>query len=91
MLSKGYLYNLVRVNDLEHKVPSIDFVSIVNEFQDVFPENLPRIPLEREIDIDVYLDPKTKPIFVPPTRITPAELKELKLQLKDLLDLASSS
>ena len=35
MLSKGYLYHLVRVNDLEHEVLSIDSVSIVNEFQDV--------------------------------------------------------
>ena len=39
MLSKGYLYNLVRVNDLEHEVPSIDSVSIVNDFQDVFLED----------------------------------------------------
>ena len=35
MLSKGYLYHLVRVDDLEQEVPSIDSVSIVNEFQDV--------------------------------------------------------
>ncbi|XP_069146091.1 uncharacterized protein [Solanum lycopersicum] len=41
MLSKGYLYRLVRVNDLENEVPSIDYVSIVNEFQDVIPEDLP--------------------------------------------------
>ncbi|XP_015068659.1 uncharacterized protein LOC107013199 [Solanum pennellii] len=44
MLSKRYLYQLVRVNDLEHKVPSIDSVSTVNEFQDVFPEDLQGIP-----------------------------------------------
>ena len=41
MLYKGYLYNLVRVNDLEHEVPSIDSVSIANEFQYVFQEDLP--------------------------------------------------
>ena len=35
MLFKGYLYHLVRVDDLEHEVPSTDTVSIVNEFQDV--------------------------------------------------------
>ena len=35
MLSKGYLYHLLRVNDLEHEDPYIDSVSIVNEFQDV--------------------------------------------------------
>ena len=35
MLRKGYLYHLVRVDDLEHEVRFIDSVSIVNEFQDV--------------------------------------------------------
>ena len=35
MLSKGYLYHLVRVDDLEHEVPSIEYVSIVNDFQHV--------------------------------------------------------
>ena len=35
MLRKGYLYHLVRVDDSEHEVPSIDSASIVNMFQDV--------------------------------------------------------
>ena len=86
MLSKGYLYHLVWVNDLEHEVPSIESLSIVNEFHEVFPEDLPRIPPEHEIDFGVDLDPNTKPISVPPYRMAQAELKELKLQLKDLLD-----
>ena len=79
MLSKGYLNHLVRVNDLEHDIPSIEFVSIVNDFQGVFPEDLPGIPPEREIDFSVDLDPNTKPISITPYRMAPAELKELKL------------
>ena len=86
MLSKGYLYHLVWVNDLEHEVPSIESLSIVNEFQEVFPEDLPGIPPEREIDFGIDIDLSTKPILIPPYRMAPAELKELKLQLKDLLD-----
>ena len=79
MLYKGYLYHLVRGNDIEHDVSSIDFVSIVNEFQYVFPDDLPWIPYEHEVDFFVYLDPNTKPISSTPYRKTPAELKELKL------------
>ena len=86
MLSKGYLYRLVRVNDLENEVPSIDYVSIVNEFQDVFSEDLPGFPPKREIDFGVDLDPKTKPITIPPYRMSPVELKKLKLHSKDRLD-----
>ena len=85
MLSKEYLYNLVIVNDLEHEVPSINFVSIVKNFQDIFPKELPGILPEREIDFGVDFDPNTKPIYIPPYRMTLAELKKFKLQLKYLL------
>ena len=58
----------------------------MNEFQDVFLEDLPGIPYECEIDFGIDLNPNTKPISVPPYRMAPSELKVLKLQLKDLLD-----
>ena len=68
MLYKGYLYHLVRGNDIEHDVSSIDFVSIVNEFQDVFLEDLLGIPPKREIEFVVDLDPNTT---IPPYRMAP--------------------
>ena len=41
MLSKGYLYHLVGVNDLEHEVPSLDIVPIVViEFNDFLKAKL---------------------------------------------------
>ena len=57
MLSEGYLYYVVRVNDLEHEVPSIHSMSILNEFHDVFPEDLPGLPTEHEIYFGVDIDP----------------------------------
>ena len=86
MMAKGLLCHLVSVNDLDHDVPSIDSVPVVNEFLDVFPEDLPGVPPLREIDFGIDLEPDTKPISIPPYRMAPAELKELKLQLKDLTD-----
>ncbi|XP_075101689.1 uncharacterized protein LOC142177123 [Nicotiana tabacum] len=59
-------------------------VPIVNEFPEVFPEDLPGVPPDREIGIDLLHD--TKPISIPSYRMAPAELKDLKVQLKDLLD-----
>ena len=59
---------------------------VVNEFLDVFPKDLPEVPPLREIDFGIDLDPDTKPISIPPYRMTPVELKELKLELKDLTD-----
>ncbi|XP_059277524.1 uncharacterized protein LOC132031555 [Lycium ferocissimum] len=44
------------------------------------------LPLEREIGFTIDVLPDTKLISIPPYRMAPAELKELKAQLKDLLE-----
>ena len=44
------------------------------------------VPHPREIDIDIDLEPATKPILIPPYKMSPTELKDFKLQLKDLID-----
>ena len=59
---------------------------MVNEFVDVFPEELPGLPPEQEVDFGIDLLPDTQPISIPPYRMAPAELRELKEQLKDLLE-----
>ena len=79
MMSKGLQCHLGSVNDLDHDIPSIDLVPVVNEFLNVFPEDLPRVPPLREIDFGVDLEPDTTPISIPPYRMAPAELKEFKL------------
>ncbi|KAH0706733.1 hypothetical protein KY289_011809 [Solanum tuberosum] len=86
LVSKGCVYHLVRVNDSSVEVPPIQSVPVVKEFPEVIPDDLPRVPLEREIDFGIDLLPDTRPISIPPYRMAPAELKELKEQLKDLLD-----
>ena len=86
MIAKGFLYHVVRVKDLECETHYIETVPLVREFQEIFPNNLPRISHEREIDFGIDLLPDTNPISIPPYRMASAELKDLKLQLKDLLD-----
>ncbi|KAH0644892.1 hypothetical protein KY284_032776 [Solanum tuberosum] len=85
MISKGCIYHLVRVRDVDSETPSLESIPVVNEFLDVFPDDLPGIPPEREIDfgIDLLLD--TQPISISPYCMAPTELKELKEQLNDLL------
>ncbi|KAH0689359.1 hypothetical protein KY289_016717 [Solanum tuberosum] len=76
----------VRVNDSSVEIPHIQSVPVVKEFPEVFPDDLPGVPPEREIDFGVDLIPDTRPISIPPYIMALAELKELKEQLKDLLD-----
>ena len=51
----------------------------------MFPSDLPGVPPDRDIDFAIDFEPGTKPISIPPYRMAPTELKELKDQLQDLL------
>ena len=64
----------------------IEDIPVVSEFPDVFPEELPGLPPTREIDFTIDLLPGTAPISQAPYRMAPAELKELKTQLQELVD-----
>ena len=61
-------------------------VPVVCEFPDVFPEELPGMPPDREIEFSIELAPGTAPIYKKPYRMAPSELVELKKQIKELLD-----
>ncbi|XP_070009750.1 uncharacterized protein [Nicotiana sylvestris] len=84
MIRKGYIYHLVQVRDVEIESPTIQSILVVNEFPDVFPDELPGLPPEREIEFAIDLLPATHPISVPPYRMALVKLKELKELLKEL-------
>ncbi|XP_070017121.1 uncharacterized protein [Nicotiana sylvestris] len=86
MISKGYIYHLVHFRDVEAKPPTLQSIPVVNEFPDVFPDELPGLPPKREIEFSIDVLPATQSISIPPYGIAPVELRELKAQLKDLLD-----
>ena len=60
---------------------------VVCEFTDVFPDALPGLPPMREIEFVIDLIPGSEPASKAPYRMAPAELKELKVQLQELLDM----
>ena len=53
----------------------------------MFPEELPRMPPERELEFTIDLKPRTELIARTPYRMSMPQLQELKMQLKELLDL----
>jgi hypothetical protein len=79
------LYVVEEVN--ERKGPSLDQCSVLLEFQDVFPNELPGLPPERELDFTIELKPGAVPISKTRYRMTVPEICELQMQLKELLDL----
>jgi hypothetical protein len=61
-------------------------IPVVYEYANVFPDELPGMPLDRDIEFAIELQPGTTPISKRPYRMPPAELVESKKQLQELLD-----
>jgi hypothetical protein len=61
-------------------------IPVVCEYPDVFPDDLPGMPPDRDIEFIIELQPGTAPISKKSYRMPPNELAELKIQLQDLLD-----
>jgi hypothetical protein len=76
--------NRVKVNQLDASQGSE--VPVVNEFPDVFPEELPVMPLDRDIEFVIELKPGTTPIYKSPYRMATLELTKLKEHIKELLE-----
>jgi hypothetical protein len=67
-------------------VQEIQDIPVVCEFSDVFPEDLPGLPPERDVEFVIELKPDMAPISRRSYRMPPNELAELKTQLQDLLE-----
>jgi hypothetical protein len=76
--------NCVKVNQLDASQGSE--VPVVNEFLDVFPEELSGMPPDRDIKFVIELKPGTTPIYKTPYRMATPELAELKEHIKELLE-----
>ena len=85
-MRKGCEAFLALVLDSKRGQIELENILIVREFPDVFLEELPGIPLEREVDLSIKILPRTTPSFRAPYRMASTELKELKIQLQELLD-----
>jgi hypothetical protein len=76
--------NCVKVNQLNASQGSK--VPVVNEFPDVFPEELPDMPPDRDIEFVIEMKPGTTPIYKTRYRMATPELAELKEHIKELLE-----
>jgi hypothetical protein len=68
------------------KANSIENIRVISEYPDIFPDDLPGMPPERDIEFIIDLLPGTTPIAKKPCRMSVGELEELKKQQKELLD-----
>ncbi|XP_073015543.1 uncharacterized protein [Primulina eburnea] len=87
LLHKGCVGYLASVLDTrkESRIQLQD-IDVVQDYPDVFEEDVPGLPPDREVEFVIDLIPGTAPISKAPYRLAPTEMKELKNQLQELLD-----
>ncbi|GKB90711.1 putative reverse transcriptase domain-containing protein [Tanacetum coccineum] len=64
--------------------PKLGDISVVRNFEDVFPEDLAGLPLEQQVEFHIDLVPGATPIAKSPYRLAPSEMQELSGQLQEL-------
>ena len=86
MVRKGCEAYLAYVIDTIKARPSVFDILTVSDFSDVFLEEFPGLPSQRKIKFAIDVVPGVTPASITPYRMAPLELKELKLQLEELLE-----
>ncbi|GJT35903.1 putative reverse transcriptase domain-containing protein [Tanacetum coccineum] len=89
-IEKGFPIFLAHVTTKEIEDKSekkrLEDVPIVQDFPEVFPEDLPGLPPTRQVEFQIDLVPGAAPVARAPYRLAPSEMKELSEQLKELSD-----
>nr|GEX10664.1 putative reverse transcriptase domain-containing protein [Tanacetum cinerariifolium] len=89
-MMKGFPFFLAHITtkEVEHKSEKkqLEDVPIVQNFPEVFPEDLPSLPLTRPVEFQIDLVLGAAPVARAPYRLVPSKMKELAEQLKELSD-----
>ncbi|WVZ79080.1 LOW QUALITY PROTEIN: hypothetical protein U9M48_026705 [Paspalum notatum var. saurae] len=84
-LHKNMLHT-VNVVDAQGDAQALAKIPVVCDYPDVFPEELPGLPPDRDVEFKIDLVPGTAPVSRRPYRMALDELRELKVQLQEQLD-----
>jgi hypothetical protein len=80
------LYVILALNE-KGLMEGLEHLPVVREFADVFPRGVTWDAMERELEFTIEIKHVTEPIARTPYRMSTPELQDLRMQLKELLDL----
>ncbi|KAF5813338.1 putative nucleotidyltransferase, Ribonuclease H [Helianthus annuus] len=83
-LNRGCVIYMAQVI-IEEPKPKIEDLPVISEYPEVFPEELPGLPPDRQVEFRIDIIPGAAPIARAPYRLAPTEMKELRTQLDELL------
>ena len=79
----GWLASLTPKNEVRQ---DLGIPWVVCEYKDFFSDELPGLPLHKDVVFVIELQPGMLPISMTPHRMAPVELQELNVKLQELLD-----
>ena len=85
---KGCQLYAIKFNEIEMEKPktTMDLFPILNEFSDIFLEEIIGLPPKQDLDFTIDLIPGSTPVSRVPYRMTTPELIGLRMQIQELLD-----
>ena len=84
---KGFqLYAAHVLEAIEDDTPRPEYFHVLQEFKDVFLNEIPGLPPKRDIDFTIELVSGATPVSNPPYMMSTLDILELKMQLQELLE-----
>ncbi|GJR59024.1 putative reverse transcriptase domain-containing protein [Tanacetum coccineum] len=77
---------LAHVTKKKSKENRMEYMPVIRDFPKVFPEELPGLPPLRQVEFRIDLVPGAVPVVCAPYRLSPSKMKELSVQLQELLE-----
>ncbi|GJY96061.1 putative reverse transcriptase domain-containing protein [Tanacetum coccineum] len=77
---------LAHVTEKKSKEKRLEDVLVIRDFPEVFPEELPGLPPPRQVEFRIDLVLMAAPVTRAPYRLGPSEMRELSVQLQELLE-----
>ncbi|GJT41959.1 putative reverse transcriptase domain-containing protein [Tanacetum coccineum] len=85
-ISRGCQVFIAQVMEKKSDEKRLEDITVVREFLEIFPEDLPGLPPVRQVEFQIDLIPGATPVARVPYRLAPSEIQELSNQLQDLAD-----
>ncbi|GJR66744.1 putative reverse transcriptase domain-containing protein [Tanacetum coccineum] len=85
-VERGCHLFLAHVTENKSKEKRMEDVPVIRDFPEVFPEELPGLPPPRQVEFRIDLVPGAAPVARAPYRLAPSEMRELSVQLQELLE-----
>ncbi|GJS43161.1 putative reverse transcriptase domain-containing protein [Tanacetum coccineum] len=85
-VERGCHLFLAHVTKKKSKEKRLEDMLIIHDFPEVFPEELPGLPPPRQVEFRIDLVPRVAPVARVTYRLAPSEMRELSVQLQELLE-----